>query len=173
MRATIAAFGFAMLAGTAPSIAAPVSPGAIQQATEGMQLTETVHCRPFRHWHRWGFGRGCGAAYIDEGVSVRRYGYRDYGPSFRGSARFGVREGFRGEGRSGVTVRGEGRESVGASGSVRSSTQSTTTSTQSGGTVRPSGQGRMNTAPTGGGASGGANAGGGTGGGAGGAGMRQ
>jgi hypothetical protein len=160
----------AVLAGTAPAVAAPVSPSAIKQATEGMQLTETVHCRPFRHWHTWGFSRGCGRVYFDEGVRVRRFGYREHyrdGRYYRG----GVREGFRGEGRPGMTVGGE-RGSARASGSFRGNATGETTSRQGGG-MRSGDQGRMNTAPTGGrgnvggganvrgGASGGANVGGG------------
>ena len=51
--------GAALLAGSSGSIAAPASGGAIKAAADQIGIGESVHCRPFRHWHRWGFGRGC------------------------------------------------------------------------------------------------------------------
>src|SRR4051812_32847402 len=99
-----AIIGAAALAGSGVSVAAPGSPGAIGEAAETIGLSESVHCRPYRHPHRWGYGRGCDRVYFDEGVRVRsrigiheRHGVR---------SRFGTREDFRGETRTGVTVRG-------------------------------------------------------------------
>ena len=93
--------GAALLAGSSGSIAAPVNGGAIKAAADGIGVGESVHCRPFRHWHPWGYSRGCrGGVTIYEG-----------GPRFR--HRFGVREefreGFRTRERAGVTIRGEER----------------------------------------------------------------
>jgi hypothetical protein len=51
------AFG---LAGAAPAGAVPANGIAIDQAANTLDVTESVHCRPYRHWHRWGYGRGCG-----------------------------------------------------------------------------------------------------------------
>src|SRR3954451_24129396 len=92
--------GAALFAGSPGAIAAPASGGAIKAAADEIGLGESVHCRPFRHWHRWGFGRGCG------GPGVTFY---ERGPRFR--HRFGVREEFRGgfrtRDRAGVTIPGE------------------------------------------------------------------
>jgi len=163
-----AVIGAAVLAGSDASMAAPFSGAAIGQAANEIGLSETVHCRPFRHWHRWGYSRGCDRVYFDEGVRVRsrigvheRYGVR---------SRFGAREDFRGESRSGVTVRGsesrggfregvrgESRSGVGAGGSVRGGNAageiSTRQSSGTGGSVGSRG-GTTNSAPTGGGSTG-------------------
>jgi hypothetical protein len=174
-----AVIGAAALAGSGASVAAPVGAGAIGQAAETIGLSESVHCRQFRHWHRWGYSRGCDRVYFDEGVRVRtrigvheRHGVR---------SRLGEREGFRGESRTGVTVRGsesrdgfregaggesrrgvnargsESRSGVGVGGSVRGGNTagdaSPRGSTGTGGSVG-SPDGTMNSAPTGGGSSG-------------------
>ena len=151
-----AAIGAVWLSGTGASLAAPINAAAIGEAAEQLNITESVHCRPFRHWHRWGYGRGCGPrAYIDEGVRVRtRIGVRDgYRGGYRGGARSGVtirsgeRSGFRGGTVGGANMRGGGMPG-----------------TQSG--VRGGGQGggAIRSAPTGGGAGAGAGAGAGRGG---------
>jgi hypothetical protein len=62
MIALVAAAGFA-LAGTSGVTAAPASGAAIAGAAETITLNEPAHCRPYRHWHPWGYGRGCGRAY--------------------------------------------------------------------------------------------------------------
>src|SRR4051812_29719844 len=94
--------GAALFAGSSGTIAAPASGGAIKAAADEVGIGESVHCRPYRHPHRWGFGRGCG------GPGVAIY---ERGPRFR--HRFGVREefrgGFRNRERAGVTIRGEER----------------------------------------------------------------
>ena len=142
-----ATIGAIWLAGTGASVAAPINAAAIGEAAEQLSVTESVHCRSFRHWHRWGYSRGCHRVYIDEGVRVRtrigvheRYGVR---------SRIGVRDGFRGDTRTGVTIRGDGR---GGGATVRG-TQGGMPGTQSG--ARGTQGGSMNTAPTGGGAGGG------------------
>ena len=93
--------GAALLAGSSGSIAAPVNGGAIKAAADGIGIGESVHCRPFRHWHPWGYSRGCRG-----GVTIY-----EREPRFR--HRFGVREEFRGgfrtRERAGVTIRGEER----------------------------------------------------------------
>ena len=67
---------------TAPSTteAAPVSAIAIKQAADEIAVSEAVHCRPYRHWHRWGYGRGCREGVVIYGPRVRYgesvYGYR-------------------------------------------------------------------------------------------------
>jgi hypothetical protein len=151
----LAIIGVAWMAAPGVSAAAPVNAGAIGQAAEELAVTETVHCRPFRHWHRWGYSRGCGAGvYIDEGVRVRsRIGVHE---RFGVRSRIGVRDGFRGESRTGVTVRSGERGSVSGGASVRSSTSTPgETSVRSSGGRGPGSGGSMNTAPTGGGGGGG------------------
>ena len=141
----LAIIGAVWMASPGVSAAAPVNAGAIGQAAEGLAVTETVHCRPFRHWHRWGYSRGCGpGVYIDEGVRVRsRIGVHE---RFGVRSGIGVRDGFRGESRTGVTIRAGER----GGGSVRSSTTPGETSIRSSGGRGGSG-GSMKTAPTGGG----------------------
>ena len=54
-----ATIGAVWLIGTGAASAAPISAAAIGEAAEQLNVTESVHCRPFRHWHRWGYSRGC------------------------------------------------------------------------------------------------------------------
>ena len=93
--------GAALFAGSSGSIAAPVNGGAIKAAADQVGIGQSVHCRPFRHWHPWGYSRGCRG-----GLTIF-----ERGPRFR--HRLGVREefreGFRTRERAGVTIRGEER----------------------------------------------------------------
>ena len=101
--------GAAALAGTSGTIAAPINGSAIAAAAEQVGVGESVHCRPFRHWHPWGWNRGC------RGGSV----YFDYGPRYRYGYRHGPRWGYGGRGgfdvrtreRAGVTIQGGERGS--------------------------------------------------------------
>lgn len=149
-----ATIGAIWLAGTGVSLAAPISAAAIGDAAEQLNITESVHCRPFRHWHRWGYSRGCNRAYIDEGIRVRtRIGVRDgYRGGYRGGARTGVT--IRTEQRGGATVRGGGQGGMpGTQSGVRGGGQGGMPGTQSG--VRGGAQGgAIRTAPTGGGGGG-------------------
>jgi hypothetical protein len=43
-----------------------ISPAGVRMATEAMDSSTPVHCRPYRHWHPWGYGTGCHGG----GVSV-------------------------------------------------------------------------------------------------------
>jgi hypothetical protein len=36
----------------------PAAAGLVD-ARDAVNLTEDVHCRRYRHWHRWGYSRGC------------------------------------------------------------------------------------------------------------------
>lgn len=152
-----AMIGVVWLAGSGASVAAPINAAAIGEAAEQMSLAESVHCRQFRHWHRWGYSRGCGRVYLNEGIRVRsRIGVHD---RFGVRSRVGVRDGFRGESRSGVTVRGEGGGSVRSGTSVRGGANmpGETSTRQTGGRSGtatgggPKQGGNMNTTPTGGG----------------------
>ena len=73
MIAMVAAAGIA-LAGTPGATAAPASGAAIAGAAGTLALNEPVHCRPYRHWHPWGYGRGCGRVYRP----ARHYHRRHY-----------------------------------------------------------------------------------------------
>ena len=54
------------IAGTSPTVAVPANGVVINDAANAARLVEDVHCRSYRHWHRWGYGYGC------------HYGYRSY-----------------------------------------------------------------------------------------------
>jgi hypothetical protein len=92
--------GAALLAGSSGTIAAPVNGGAIKAAADELGIAESVHCRPFRHWHRYGgYSRGC------RGPGVVIYNDR---PRLR--MRYGVRSrDYDTRVRSGVTIRSEQR----------------------------------------------------------------
>src|ERR1044072_1247935 len=89
----VATIGALWLAGTGMSLSAPIGAAAIGTAAEQLNVTESVHCRPFRHWHRWGCSRGCDRVYIGPGIRVRtRIGVRDgYRDGYRGGYRGGAR----------------------------------------------------------------------------------
>jgi len=108
---SLACAGAFWIASSFSVVAAPVNGPAIRDAAAEIGVTENVHCRPFRHPHRWGYGRGCarGAVVIDEGIRVRsRFGYRT-----RGDVRF--RGGFRTRDDAGVRFRGRERDGVSGS----------------------------------------------------------
>jgi hypothetical protein len=92
--------GAALLAGSSGTIAAPVNGGAIKAAADEIGVAESVHCRPFRHWHRYGgYSRGC------RGPGVVIYNDR---PRLR--MRYGVRSrDYDTRVRTGVTIRSEQR----------------------------------------------------------------
>lgn len=170
---TLLLVGAAALAGSSSAIAAPISGSVIKDAAEQIGLGESVHCRPFRHWHRWGYGRGCGGAtiYYDTGPRYRyghRYGHR-YGYGGRGGVDVRVRSGTvsRGDVRGGATIRGGQAGSVSprgpAGGQVRTGGQAgggAMTGGGGGGRSGMGGGGQMRSAPTGGGAAGGGGGGG-------------
>jgi hypothetical protein len=74
-----AAFWGLLIAGsilTAPAaVAAPVRASVIKEAADQIAVAETVHCRSYRHWHRWGYGRGCRGGVVIYGPRVYS-GYR-------------------------------------------------------------------------------------------------
>jgi hypothetical protein len=90
------------LAMSSGSIAAPIDASAIKAAADEISISESVHCRPFRHPHRWGYGRGCRG-------DVMVY---DRGPRVRARIGIGVREGYRTRERNGVTIRSQERSTI-------------------------------------------------------------
>jgi hypothetical protein len=81
----------AILTASSATVAAPISPGAIKQAADEIAVAETVHCRRYRHWHRWGYGRGCRGGVVIYGQRLR-YGARIYSPRVRSSYSLRYRE---------------------------------------------------------------------------------
>src|SRR5437764_6900471 len=73
------AFIFAAVAGLAVGALGPsganamtqTSPAGVRLATEAMDTSALVHCRPYRHWHPWEHRRtfGCGGG---GSVEIRR-----------------------------------------------------------------------------------------------------
>jgi hypothetical protein len=166
---TLAFAGTILVASSFGTVAAPIGGAAIGNAAAEIGVIENVHCRPFRHMHRWGYGKGCarGAVIYNEGVHVRsRFGYRtrdDVGVRFRSRDRDGVSVRSGSTFREGTTIRGGRTEGSGttirggASGSVESR------GSVSGGQAREGttggGEGRtMRTAPAGQGVQGGGGA---------------
>ena len=78
-----ATIGAIWLAGTGASVAAPINAAAIGEAAEQLSVTESVHCRSFRHWHRWGYSRGCIAS-----TSTKACGFAP-GSEFMNATAFG------------------------------------------------------------------------------------
>src|SRR5436190_17875312 len=111
------------------------SPAGLRVATEALSNSALVHCRPYRHWHPWGYGTGCHGG----GVSVEiERGHR------RG---VGVEERERSSIHSRTTTRGET--------SVRGSRSTTTGETSSKSGTSTTGEGATKSrAGTGGGAGG-------------------
>jgi hypothetical protein len=126
---TLAFAGTILAASSFGTVAAPINGAAIGDAAAEIGVIENVHCRPFRHMHRWGYGRGCarGAVIYNDGVRVRsRFGYRtrdDVGVRYRSRDRAGVSVRSGSTFREGTTIRGGTERSGttfrgGASGSV-------------------------------------------------------
>jgi len=177
---TVAFAGGIWIATSLGAVAVPINGSAIKNAAAEIGLTENVHCRPYRHPHRWGYGRGCarGGVVFDEGVRVRsRFGFRPrdevrFRSGFRSRDNVGAR--FRSGNRDGVGVRSGGGLQEGATihgGTERSGTtirSRTSGSVESRGSISGgqaregttggirSGESGMRTAPTGQGMQGGA-----------------
>jgi hypothetical protein len=64
----------------APLLSVPVhagtfQPSALGKAIDTVVITELSHCRPWPHWHQWGWGRGCGEIQLPR---ERRWRLRDW-----------------------------------------------------------------------------------------------
>jgi len=101
------------------------SPAGVRVATEAMDTSALVHCRPFRHWHEWEHRRtfGCGGG---GSVEIRRGHRVGVGIEERQRSRTSIHS------RSSVT-RGETSVRGSTSSKTGESTKSSTT-TKSGGT---------------------------------------
>ena len=70
-----------ILTSSSATVAAPISPSVIKEAADKIAVAEPVHCRSYRHWHRWGYGRGCHGGVVIYGPRVRSgysVRYREY-----------------------------------------------------------------------------------------------
>ena len=76
--AAAVAAGLAFATSPANALTAP-QPAGVQLAVEDMRGFEPVHCRRFRHRHRYGHGwsRGCRGGVVIIVPSERRRGYRE------------------------------------------------------------------------------------------------
>jgi len=133
--------GAALFAGSSGAIAAPASGGAIKAAADEIGIGESVHCRPWRHPHPWGYGRGCRGGFT----------FYERGPRWR--HRFGAREEFRSGTREGASVRGSTTFRSGGAGDVsprgsRGGQAGATTNNAGGGQSNATGGRQMNTAPS-------------------------
>ena len=155
--------GAALFAGSSGAIAAPANGGAIKAAAEEIGISESVHCRSFRHGHRYGhgFSRGCrpGIVIYNDRPRLRmRYGVRSRDYDTRVRTGVTIRSQERSTIRSGTTFRsggdGGGRATI-RSGGGGDGTPRVSGGGQNQGTAGSAGgrEGRqMNTAPTGQGA---------------------
>ena len=115
------------------------SPAGIRTATEAMDTSALVHCRPYRHWHEWEHRRttGCGG-----GSSVEiRHGHR-------GGVAVEERERSRTSVHSRTTTRGETNVRGSTSSKTTTGTKSST-ATKSGGTSGTSTKSSGGTSDTG------------------------
>jgi hypothetical protein len=106
--AAAAGLTFGSLGASGASAMTSASPAGVRAAAEAMDSSALVHCRPYRHWHPWGYSRGCGGG---TSVEIRR------------GHRVGVEERERTSIHSRTTTRGET--------SVRGSTSTKTGETKS------------------------------------------
>ena len=76
--AAAAAVGLAFATGPANALTAP-QPAGLQLAVEDLDVLEAVHCRRYRHRHRYGHGwsRGCRPDVVIVVPGERRRGYRE------------------------------------------------------------------------------------------------
>jgi hypothetical protein len=108
------------------------SPAGLRVATEAMDNSALVHCRPYRHPHPWGFGFGCGGG--GSSVEIRR-GHHGVGIEERERSSIHSRTTTRGE----TSVRGSTRTTTGES------TKSGTSTTSKSGTSPGGSTGRAQT----------------------------
>ena len=111
------------------------SPAGLRAATEALGNSALVHCRPYRHWHPWGYGTGCHGGGVS--VEIERGHRRGVGIEERERSSVHSRTRTRGE----TSVRGS------------ASTKTGETSTKSGTSTTGQGTTKSRT-NTGGGASG-------------------
>jgi hypothetical protein len=140
-----AAAGLAGFIGSSGAIAmTSIPPAGVRVATEAMDSTALVHCRPYRHWHEWEHRRtfGCGGG---GSVEIRR-GHR---------VGVGVEERDRTSVRSRTSI-SRGETSVRGSTSTKTgeSTKSSTSTTGKTGTTSKSGTSTETKSGTSGGTSG-------------------
>src|ERR1051326_6099206 len=107
--AAAAGLTFGSLGASGASAMTSASPAGVRAAAEAMDSSALVHCRPYRHWHPWGYSRGCGGG---TSVEIRR------------GHRVGVEERERTSIHSRTTTRGEtsGGGTGGASGGTSGGT---------------------------------------------------
>ena len=74
--------GASILTASSATVAGPISASVIKQAADEIAVAETVHCRPYRHLHRWGYGRGCRGGVVIYAPRVR-YGASIHAPRMR------------------------------------------------------------------------------------------
>jgi hypothetical protein len=137
------------LGASAANAMSSTSPAGLRAATDALGNAALVHCRPYRHWHPWGYGTGCHGGGVS--VEIERHhrggvGVEERERSHRGTV--GVEERERSSIRSRTTTHGET--------SVRGST-STKTETKSGSSTTGEGttKSRTNTGGSAGGSIGG------------------
>src|SRR5205823_8469483 len=136
MRKTVifAAAGLAVgLTASVTNAMTSTSPAGLRAAIEALSNSALVHCRPYRHWHPWGYGTGCHGG----GVSVEVERGHRRGGEFERRHR-GVEE--RSSIHSRTTTRGE--TSVHGSTSTKTETKSGTSTTSKSGTSTGGGTSR-------------------------------
>ena len=152
--------GAALFAGSSGSIAAPVNGAAIKTAADEIGISESIHCRSFRHGHRYGhgFNRGCrgpGVVIYNDRPRLRMgYGVRSRAYDTRVRSGVTIRSQERSTIRSGTTFRsggeGGGRATIRSGGGGDGAPRVSGGGQNQGAAGNPGGGGgrQMNTAPT-------------------------
>src|SRR5436190_11446369 len=149
MRKTVifAAAGLAIgLTASVTNAMTSTSPAGLRAATEALSNSALVHCRPYRHWHPWGYGTGCHGGGVS--VEIERGHRRGVGVEERERSSIHSRTTTRGE----TSVRGSRSTTTGET-SSKSGTSTTSKSRTS--TDGSTGRAQTGEKSSGGGSSGG------------------
>ncbi len=122
--AAVAGIGIGCFGGYQANAMTSTSPVGVLAASEAIDMAAQVHCRPYKHWHRWERRRtyGCPGGPSFEIRRGHRVGIHER--EYRRGHRVGIeeRESRRSSIHSRTTIRGERTERSGTSGEVRGRT---------------------------------------------------
>ena len=113
------------------------SPAGLRVATEALGNSALVHCRPYRHWHPWGYGTGCHGGGVS--VEVERGHRRGVGIEERERSSIHSRTTTRGgtpvRGSTGTKTETETKSGTGTSGRATTKSGTSTGGDGTGGSI--------------------------------------